>query len=155
MHTMPCLTCWFFSGIQRSQNEEWSSYSMTNSLHPAGRWAILQADHMGMITPEKSQPVCRQWRRMQNPPSREFPGCPMVSTLLSLVWVGQAETCLGPFAAGHALQYTWPWAKITKKLYETKNNHMHVQLGQILDKRYKKTKILNSNFWTARAKIGC
>ena len=32
------------------------------------------------------------------------------------------------------------------KLYETKNNHMHVQLGQILDKRYKKTKILNSNF---------
>ena len=28
----------------------------------------------------------------------------------------------------------------TKKMYGTKNNCFHVQLGQILDKRYKKTK---------------
>ena len=81
---------------------------MTSSLHPEARLAILQADHMGMITSEESQPVCMQWRRMQNPPSWEFPGCPVVSTLLSLVWVGQADTCLGPFAAVHALQHTSP-----------------------------------------------
>ena len=29
--------------------------------------AILQADHVGKITSEESQPDCRQWRRMQNP----------------------------------------------------------------------------------------
>ena len=29
--------------------------------------AILQADHVGKIMSEESQPDCRQWRRMQNP----------------------------------------------------------------------------------------
>ena len=30
--------------------------------------------------------------------------------------------------------------KITKKMYGTKNNCLHEQLGQILDKRYRQTK---------------
>ncbi|XP_057403621.1 contactin-associated protein-like 3 isoform X9 [Balaenoptera acutorostrata] len=36
--------------------------------------------------------------------------------------------------------------KITKKLYGTKNNDVHAQLGQILDERYKETKKPNCHF---------
>ena len=41
----------------------------------------------------------------------------------------------------------------TKKLYGTKNNCVHVQLVQILDKGYKETKKIHScHFWRARSK---
>ena len=47
---------------------------------------------------------------------------------------------LGPFAAMLLPGHTSPLAQNRKKLYGTKNNCMHVQLDQILDKRYKETK---------------
>ena len=56
---------------------------------------------------------------------------------------------LGPFAG--ELEYLHLDTSLleqqnTKKLYGTKNNCMHVQLGQIMDKRYKKTQKSNCHF---------
>ena len=42
----------------------------------------------------------------------------------------------------------------TKKLYGTKNNCVHAQLGQILDKKIQKTKKLNCHFWRAASNAG-
>ena len=42
----------------------------------------------------------------------------------------------------------------TKKLDGTKNNCMHMQLGQILDKRYKDQKNPTATFEEPRAKAG-
>ena len=40
----------------------------------------------------------------------------------------------------------------TKKLYETKNNCMHVQLGQILDNNIQRDQKPNCDFWRAGSK---
>ena len=40
----------------------------------------------------------------------------------------------------------------TKKLYGTKINYVHVQLGQILDKRFKETKKPSCQFWRVWSK---
>ena len=47
---------------------------------------------------------------------------------------------------------TKPPAEATEKLYGAKNNRVHVQLGQILDKRYKETQKPNCQFWRAWSK---
>lgn len=41
-----------------------------------------------------------------------------------------------------------------KKLYGTKNSYMHVQLGQILDKKIPKTKTFNCHLWKDWCKTG-
>lgn len=41
-----------------------------------------------------------------------------------------------------------------KKLYGTKNSYMHVQLGQILDKKIPKTKTFNCHLWRDWCKTG-
>ena len=43
----------------------------------------------------------------------------------------------------------------TNKLYGAKNNCVHAQLGQILDKRSKETEKPNCHFWRAWSKTGC
>ena len=55
-----------------------------------------------------------------------------------------------PLAGG--LFTTEPPVEATKKLYGTKNNRVHVQLGQILEKRNKKTQKPNCQFWRAWSK---
>ena len=69
-----------------------------------------------------------------------------VTLVFSCSWIGTytigSETGwdLGPFAAVLASGHSLLEQQNTKKLYGTKNNCVHAQLGQILDKRYKKTK---------------
>ena len=61
---------------------------------------------------------------------------------------------LGPFAA--VLDTPLLKQQNTKKLYGTKNNCVHAQLGQILDpKRYKRPKNPTSTSEEPRAKTGC
>ena len=40
-----------------------------SSLLPTAVLAILQEDHVGKVKSEESQPVCMQWKMMQNPAS--------------------------------------------------------------------------------------
>ena len=72
-------------------------------------------------------------------------------------FAGRVETGwdLGPFAVMlQCLHLDKPLLQQqnTKKLYGTKNNCLHVQLGQIMDKKIQKTKKLNCHFWRARSK---
>ena len=53
---------------------------------------------------------------------------------------------LGLFAAVLALDTALLKLQNTKKLFGAKNNNIHGQLGQILNKRYKKTKKPNCQF---------
>ena len=64
---------------------------------------------------------------------------------------------LGPFAAvlhNLHLDTLLLQQQNTKKLYGTKNNCMHAQLGQTLDKRYKETKNPATTFEEPGAKAG-
>lgn len=64
-----------------------------------------------------------------------------------------------PFAAVLAPGHTSPLLELqnTKKMYGTKNNRVPAQLGQSLDKRYKKIKKKTpaAIFEKPRAKTGC
>ena len=86
---------------------------------------------------QKSNPdlySCHCWR------SKRFPFCNGFHTKHNKNETGWD---LGPSAAGLPclhLDNRLLEQQDTKKLYGTKNNCVHVQLGQILDKRYKRPK---------------
>ena len=73
--------------------------------------------------------------------------CPNVS--LYIMW-----DRLGPgtFQCNDCKPLMW---QNTNKLHGAKNNCVHVQLGQILDKRSKETEKPNCHFWRAWSKTGC
>lgn len=75
----------------------------------------VQADHMGMITStRKSQPVCRQWREMQNHPPRNS---------LAVLWL--------------VLCFHWyGWDRL-RHVWDPLLLGMHFQLHLALSKNYK------------------
>ena len=59
---------------------------------------------------------------------------------------------LGPYAAVLAHGILLLQQQNTKKLYGTKNNCVHAQLGWILDKGYKETQKPNHHIWKSLEK---